>query len=235
MGVAWDTGSLAPYVWSWNALFAFFIWSLAYGVLLLMQKDKLGPKSVHLFLAAFGLLALIILKSISRPTTELMIIFQAAAAILLVFQVLLAFACLRTLAAKFKEEIAEPDAFQVAPSENKDAEEKRFIGVPPSALKLALALFIVLPILADLQNQFILSSSSGRIVREMSMNQTGSGLAFVAVAPISIRSGPATGDEILGILPKGARVSVLDKKSDWVNIGENKWVQEKFLRPLGPR
>jgi hypothetical protein len=231
MGTGLDIESLAPYVWSWNALFAFFIWSLAYGIVILMQKDKRGPKSVHLFLAAFGLLGLIVLKSLSRPTAEQMIVIQAAAAIILVFQVLLAYATIRAVAAGPGEEVPKPDPFRVSQPEAERFPEKRFVGLPPSAVKLALALFLVLPVLTDLQNRFVMSYSTNRIVRQISMNQTGTAPGFVAVTAVSIRSGPAVGDEVLGVLPKGTSVQVLDKKNDWVNIGENKWVPEKFLRP----
>jgi uncharacterized protein YraI len=54
----------------------------------------------------------------------------------------------------------------------------------------------------------------------------------VAVAPISIRSGPSMGDEILGALPKGTRIRVQGVKFEWINMGHNNWVPEKFLRPL---
>jgi hypothetical protein len=231
-GIGWGMESLAPYVLGWNALFEFFIWSLAFGIVILMQKDKRGPKSLHLFLASFGLLGLIILKSLSRPTLDQMIVIQAAAAILLVFQVLLAYATLRAMAAGAAEDVPSPDAFRVYSPGEEQAAEKRFIGLPPSALTLVLALFLVVPVLTDLRNQFGLSYSSNRIVRQISMNQSGSGPKFVAVTAVSIRSGPATGDDVLGILPKGTSFEVLDKKNDWVNIGDNRWVPEKFLRPI---
>jgi len=55
---------------------------------------------------------------------------------------------------------------------------------------------------------------------------------LVAIAPISIRSGPSTGDDILGVLPRGTRVRVHEVKFQWINMGKNNWVPEKFLRPL---
>jgi hypothetical protein len=48
-GIEWGLESLAPFVWSWNALFAFFIWSIAYGIVILMQKDKRGAKAFTSF------------------------------------------------------------------------------------------------------------------------------------------------------------------------------------------
>ena len=50
-----------------------------------------------------------------------------------------------------------------------------------------------------------------------------------------MRSGPAFGDDILGVLPKGTHVRVQDNRFRWVKIGDNRWVQEKFLRPAKPK
>jgi hypothetical protein len=234
VNVAWDTESLAPYVLRWDSLFVFFLWSLAYGIVLLMQRDKRGPKVVHLFFALAGLLALIIIKSLSKPTTEQMVMFQAASAILLVFQVLLAYACFRAMAGGVKGEVSGSEKVQFSPPDHHGTQENNRLGLPPSAMKLALSLFLILPVLADLQNQFGLSSSSGRIVYEITKNQPGSAPKFVTVADISIRSGPATGDEVVGVLPRGMRVPVVDQKNDWISIGKNRWIPEKFLRPIGP-
>ena len=54
---------------------------------------------------------------------------------------------------------------------------------------------------------------------------------YVAVTQISIHAGPAVGDDVVGILPKGTSVRVLDKKYGWVCIGEKRWVSSKFLSP----
>jgi hypothetical protein len=234
MGAAWDIKSLAPYVWSWNMLFAFFIWSCSYGIVLLMKKDHIGSKCLHIFLSAFGLAALIILKSVSMPTIEQMIMFQAAVLILLVFQVLLAYASIRSSAVRAQQEATSLETVEFSAHEHENATENRLIGgLPPSAIKLALFIFFILPILTDLQKQFNLSSASARVINEISMNQMQAPPQFVTISPISIRSGPAAGDEILGVLPKGTRIPVQDIKFKWVNIGQNKWVPEKFLRPLG--
>jgi uncharacterized protein YraI len=66
----------------------------------------------------------------------------------------------------------------------------------------------------------------------MEASPSDTGKVLVAVAPISIRSGPSTGDDILGVLPRGARVRVHEVKFQWINMGKNNWVPEKFLRPL---
>ncbi len=232
MGTAWDVESLAPYVWSWNALFAFFIWSCAYGIVLLMKKDNLGPKVIHLSFAAIGLAGLVFLKSVSTTTTEMMIIFHAAALILLVFQILLAYASIRVSAAGGQKQTAPPETDQFSTPERKKATDKQPIGLPPSAIRLALFVFLILPLLADLQSRYDLAVSSARIVNEISENQVNAPPEWITAAQVSIRSGPATGDDVLGVLPKGTHIRVEDKKFNWVNIGQNQWVPEKFLRPL---
>lgn len=233
-GLPWGVESLSPYVWSWNALFAFSIWSVAYGIVLLLQRDQRGPKSVHLLVAVFGLLGLIILKSLSDPTTEQLIVIQAFAALMLVFQVLLAYAVLRVVAAGPVPAAAAVDPFAVRPSEPAPAAPRRFTGLPPAAVTLLLALFLVVPVLADLQRQHALTSASGRLVRQLPPAGEGAAPAFVAVAAVSIRSGPADGDAVLAILPQGTRVNIVERKNGWVNIGNNHWVPDRFLRPLEP-
>ncbi len=99
MGLSWGVASFAPFVWGWNVLLGFFIWSVAYGILLLLRKDRQGIKSAYLVVSAFGLIGLIVLKSASSPTIEQMIMIQAAATILIVAQVLLAYTTLREVAA----------------------------------------------------------------------------------------------------------------------------------------
>jgi hypothetical protein len=218
-------------VWGWNALFAFYLWSFACGIALLIRRDHLIAKSLHLCLAAFGLLALIFLKSVSTPTVGQMILFQAAAPLLLIFQVLLAYGSLRAAAAGGRAQASPLDANAFSTPAREKSVKIRPVGLPPAALKLALFVFLVLPIMADLQSRFNLSASSARIMDEISLRQPAAG-EFVTVAPISIRSGPAAGDEVLGILPEGARIPVQEVKFEWVNIGQNRWVPEKFLRPL---
>lgn len=237
MGQDWGVEMLAPFVWSWNALFAFFIWSIAYGILMLMHKVKSGIKNMHLICAVFGLLGMIILKSLAEPTPQQMLVIQAAAAILLVFQVLLAYSVLRTVAAGTTEAKSPwPDhparVRSMSGAQAPPAVPKPFAGLPPSALKLALTLFLIVPVLADLQNQFQAASASRRMAREVALAQGGSAPAFVAAAAISIRSGPAGGDQLLGVLPKGTRVEALEVRGGWVKIGENRWVAETFLSPL---
>ena len=232
MGTAPDVDSLVPYVWSWNVLLAFFIWSFVYGILLLVRKDNVVPKSFYLFLAALVLIVLIFLKSVSSLTAEQMIMFQAAAPILLVFQLLLTYASLRAAVGGVHNKAESTETVQFFKPKHVKSASKQPLGLPPSAMKLALFLFLVLPILTDLQNQFTLSSSSQRIIKKISMNQATGPLEFVTVTPISVRSGPAIGDDIVGVLPGGTRIPVHAKNFNWVNIGENKWVPDKFLRPL---
>jgi hypothetical protein len=232
MGLSWGVESFAPFVWSWNVLLGFFIWSVAYGILLLLRKDRQGMKSAYIVFSAFGLIGLIVLKSASSPTIEQMIMIQAAATILIVAQVLLAYTALREIAAG----PSDPDPKTVdtlngrLPSKDQ-ALGKRFAGLPPSAVKLALVLFLVIPLTADMSNQFLTASSSKRILHQVTMDADNPKTGFTAVTAMSIRSGPTRGDDLIGILPKGSHIQVRDMQNGWVEIGENKWIQEKFIRP----
>lgn len=171
-------GPSAGYVWSSNILFAFFIWSFAYGVLLLMHKNNVWPKAVHLALAACSLWILIILKSVFSTTMDQMIMLHATAATLLVFQVLLTYSTLRAYGEPAEEVRENSDPFSVHPDpgEEKTPLKKRSAGLPPSALKIALFLFIIMPILADLHYQFkttlstagFMSSETGGINKSVS-------------------------------------------------------------------
>ena len=233
MGLSWEVQSFAPFVWTWNVLLGFFIWSVAFGILLLLQKGKQGLKSVYLVLSAFGLLGLIILKSASTPTIEQMSMIQATALILIVAQMFLAYSALRTAAAEPADQDSNNgDPLSVRPAGNDQTAGKRFAGLPPSALTLTLVLFIVVPLVADMHNQFLTASSSNQILEQVALDEESSKAGFAAVAALSIRTGPTQGDNVIGVLPKGARIQVRDKRDGWLEIGENAWIQDQFIRPL---
>ncbi|MBW2635077.1 MAG: SH3 domain-containing protein, partial [Deltaproteobacteria bacterium] len=222
MGLAWDVQSFAPFVWSWNFLLGFFIWSGAYGILLLLQKGRKGVKSTYLVFSAFGLLGLIILKSASTPTIEQMSMIQAAVTILIVAQVLLAYSSFRQVAAGPSDPGQKSaDTFNDRRPDNDQVLENRFVGLPPSAIKLVLVLFFVVPLIADMHNQFLTALSTKRILDQVTIDEDSSKTGFSAITAISIRTGPTRGDDVIGILPKGAHIQVLDERNGWVEIGQN--------------
>jgi len=215
-GMAPNVQSLASFIWNWNYLLLFLIWSVVYGIVLLIKKTEVWPKAIHLFLAAGGLIAVIIMKSFSLPTKGQMIMLYAAALLFLIYQILLTYSCLRLAAARKNKDAPHPGAFQL----------------PPSAVQCAVILFLVMPVLTDLQNQFTLVKPSTKLMAEISKHQGKKGAKAVAVTSISVHSGPAVGDDIVGVLPGGARVPVLEKKFKWVRIGKGRWVADKFLAPI---
>jgi hypothetical protein len=236
-GISWGIESITPFVWSWNALFAFFVWSCAVGIVLLMRRNNWGAKAFHLSLAVMGIAALIVFKSVHRPTAEILIVFQAAVPMLLLFQALLFYASARNFVMDGKGESTAPPTSQYsAPRKNEKNgnSTRRKIGLPPAAIRLAVFILLILPMLADLHGRFQLSVASARILGEESENSFPALQKMVTVAPISIRSGPAIGDDVLGILPKGTAITIKAEKFNWVNIGKNRWIPLKFLRPLTP-
>jgi hypothetical protein len=74
----------------------------------------------------------------------------------LFFQVLLTYSSLRNAARK----------------KDADTEEAKPILLPPSALRFALLLLLIFPILADLHNQFMLASGNRQIVQELTVEQS---------------------------------------------------------------
>ena len=109
--------------------------------------------------------------------------------------------------------------------------ENRSVGLPPKTVALAMVLFLVVPLIADVHNQFLTASSSKRILNEIILDENSPKTGFSAVTNISIRIGPTQGDDVIGILPKGAHIQVLEERSGWVEIGENKWIQQKYIKP----
>jgi hypothetical protein len=234
---ALDIESLIPYVWNSNLVFAFFIWSFIYSILLLINKNEIWSKSVHLFFSACGLGVIILLKAVSSINNSQMLLLHTAAALLFIYQVLLTYAILRTYAGrriKSSEELIESDAFS---QEDHPEYEKPGWSIPPSSLKVILYLFIALPILADLHSQFILAPSSTQMMNDISKIKTQAGFEMITATKISVHAGPAAGSDIVGVLPEGTRIPIVDKKHGWVSMGKNRWVSEKFLRPpaVNPR
>jgi hypothetical protein len=192
-------------------------------------------KTLHLIAATSGLAILIFLKSKSLVTTDYMILFQAVALLLLLLQVLMIYASLRQAAAENGDAATEGDAQPFGELQKTQQPPKyHYRGLPPSAIAITLSLFFVLPILADLKQQVKLASHTRQFIEDLDLAKTENNQIRIAVAPLSIRSGPSTGDDVLGVLPKGSRIPVQDVKFGWVHMGKNYWVPDKFLRPVVP-
>jgi len=134
--------SLLPFIWGSPYLFGIFIWSLAYGTLLLRQRGMKVAKILHLALAMAGVVAMMVMKATSTFTKEQLVFLHAGAVTVLFLQALLTYSCIRMAAGK----------------KNEDEEEATPVGLPPSGLKYAALLLVILPILAGLHHQFVLSS-----------------------------------------------------------------------------
>jgi len=232
-GVEWDLASLAPYVWDWNTLLFLSVWNFALGLLLVTRPGMVFIKAIHLLLATVGLTTLIFLKSKSLVTTEYLIALQVAALLMLLLQMLMTYALLRGKAAEDFKVFPEGETKRLddrkSPQKQPKLDHRR---LPPSAVAITLALFFVLPILADLGHQVKLAAYTRQFVDNENPAAHSNSDVRVAEATLSIRSGPSLGDDVLGVLPKGARIHVRDAQFGWVHIGHNHWVSEKFLRPL---
>lgn len=226
-----DVAALAPFVWNWNILFFLYVWSFAFGIAMLIRQGMPLSKSLHLVAATIGLAILLFLKSKSLVTAEYMIAFQAGILMLLLWQMFLVYATLRQTAAIALTGTAQNEV-PFGETRKTQWPKLNYSSLPPSAIAMALALIFILPILADLKHQAKISHYGKKLVEEIEMATPATERVLVAVAPISIRSGPSTGDDILGVLPRGTRIRVHEVKFHWINMGKNNWVPEKFLRPL---
>jgi hypothetical protein len=226
-----DVAALAPFVWNWNFLFFLYVWSFAFGIAMLVRQGMPLAKTLYLVAATGGLAFLLFLKSKSLVTTAYMIAFQAGVLMLLLWQMFLVYATLRQTAAiaptgTAKNEMPFGETRKTQPL------KLNYCGLPPSAIAMALAFIFVMPIMADLKHHAQMSYYGKQLVEEMEASPSDTGKVLVAVAPVSIRSGPSAGDDVLGVLPRGAHVRVHEVKFQWINMGKNNWVPEKFLRPL---
>jgi hypothetical protein len=162
MGTGLEIDSLMPFVLSASFVFGFFVWSIVYGIFLLKFQGERDFKIVHLSLASAGMIIIMVIKSISSFADELLIYLQAGTAILLLLQILLTYSCLRFAAIMEKDEDAK---------EEQDEQDEKPIPLPPSALKVAFFILLILPVLADIQSQFTSVSNGKTVLQELESNQ----------------------------------------------------------------
>ena len=53
---------------------------------------------------------------------------------------------------------------------------------------------------------------------------------WVSAAKLNVRSGPSARYQKLGTLIKGTRVTVLERRGDWVRIEANQWISRKYIQ-----
>jgi len=213
-GASIDPGPLMPFAWRLTSMFAFFIWSIVFGGLLLMLPGRKTLKITHLILAVSGLIITMLLKTSDAPLGGELILLHAGTVSVLFFQILTTFSSLRHAVTKGRKD-GQPS------------------GMPaPSTIKLAVFLLIVVPLLSDLQNQFTRAPSSNSIINKPLKSEPSKNNHFIAATRISIHKGPADSDDIVAILPKGTRITTLEQKFGWVRIGKNQWILPKYLYPV---
>ena len=204
-----DVNLLAPLAWPLSLLLAFFIWSIVLGSLLLFLRGLRGAKCVHLLLAVAGTLVTMHLKSHAALLASVGVFLHGAAVGMLVFQVLLVYAALRT----------------GLPAES--ATRQRL----PRALALAAAAVLLIPAVTDLYQQHK-TVSGWRPVARQSHPMVPGKREVILVAPLSVHNGPAFGDTILGKLPARTKVVVQEEKYGWARIGPGRWIRGDYLSPV---
>jgi hypothetical protein len=204
-----DVNLLAPFAWRMSFLLAFFIWGIVIGTLLLFLRGLRGTKCVHLILAIAGALLTMHLKSQAALQISVGVYLHAAAAGMMIFQLLLVYAALRR-------------------SLPVEALARRRL---PSALALGAAALLLIPVTTDLYRQHTAASSWQPLARPSQPVAPGAREAIL-VAPLSVHNGPAYGDTILGQLPARTKVVVVEKKNGWARIGPGRWIREDYLSPV---
>jgi hypothetical protein len=205
-----DVGLMAPFAWKPAILLGFFIWSIILGTSLLFLKGLKGAKLVHLLLALSGTLLIMHFKAHTGHLTNSAVFIHAAGVSLMIFQLLLVYASLRaTLPA--------------------DALSRRQL---PRGLVLGLAVVLLIPALTDLYRQNAEISKSQRLAQTLPVKVEQKEQKVILTAPVSVHSGPAYGDTILGKLPARTKVIVKERKYGWVRIGPNRWIEDTYLTPI---
>jgi hypothetical protein len=102
----------------------------------------------------------------------------------------------------------------------------------PRGLALGLAVVLLVPVMTDLYRQNTEISTSQRLAQTLPVKVDQKLPKVILMAPVSVHSGPAYGDTILGKLPARTKVTVKEKKYGWVRIGPNRWIEETYLTPV---
>ena len=147
-GIGIEVDSVMAFVWPLPYIFIFFLWSFVYGTLLLMIGKIRLSKMINLMMVLAGLVITMVFKTAVTPSNEQLVFLHAAAVAMLVFQLILTHSYLVEAAESLK---------------GKSTEEKN-LPLPPSGLQFTLVILFVLPILADLHNQFGTTSPTASVV-----------------------------------------------------------------------
>jgi hypothetical protein len=160
--LAVEAGKMAPagetlhaLAWTPALLLGLFFWSVGYGAWLVFWPGMRGLKFLHLLLAFGGVFALIVVKATGMFKTEGFLYLHGGVVALLVFQVLLTYASLRARASGKEGEAANSG-----------------LGfLPPPAISVAALILFVLPVLADLQSQFLSTPEAKRVMHYVEIFQ----------------------------------------------------------------
>jgi hypothetical protein len=147
--------ALHALAWTPALLLGLLFWSVGYGTWLLFWPGVRGLKVLHLLLAFGGLFTAIVLKATGMFKTGGFLYLHGAVVALLVFQALLTYSSLRTRASG-----KEADSAHLG---------LRFL--PPPAISVAALILLVLPVLADLQSQFLSTPEAKRVMHYVEIFQ----------------------------------------------------------------
>jgi hypothetical protein len=162
-----------------------------------------------------------------------LIVIQAAA-LMLVFQVLLAYAVLRVVAAGAVPAAVAADPFAVRPASRTGRAQALHRAAAGRLCACSWRCFWWCPCWPTCRASLRWRSASG----PWCAKSPGGGRAAGAFVAVGVRQHPQRpGGRGTPCWPfsQGHAGSFLERKNDWVNIGANRWIPEKFLSPLGTK
>jgi hypothetical protein len=108
------------------------------------------------------------------------------------------------------------------------ADDKRI----PSTLLWVITFYVLLPLMSDLDNLFVLESQKRNLVaRAESLPQE----SFYQITAINlnVRSGPSVQNEKISVINLGDNVTAYEHTEGWIRIGDHQWISDKFIVKKG--
>ena len=214
-GLGVDVIRFDKLLWGINTLPWVFGWCIAVGIFALAKKSGRKFLTALYFLASASSFGWTLYNS-PVFTIHQKLLLHSAAVSLLVCQFFVLYSLVRSSAlARWKR----LDDTEAAP---------RPI-LPPTSKFLFIILLLIMPLLADLHNQFDLVETPA--FATSIFRTSGDKTMKVTAQNLNVRTGPSIERPVVDVLPYGSTVTSLGENNGWVKIEKKRWVSKKYLRP----
>lgn len=102
---------------------------------------------------------------------------------------------------------------------------------PPSGLAIVVTVIIVLPVAADLYNEFAMARSRQELTTRMQQDARARS-HVVSALTVNVRSAPDTKSSSYGQVSFLDEVGVIENSNGWSRIGKDRWISSSFLVPV---